>query len=131
MSLGTMYCFNCLECCSEAELQAAEKDCLMCCPPNKVIKCYTKRFVALGGLLEDKLCGTLQAMAPTNVKTVHHTSLLQIESNSHRLGFKKKLNASRPSEHPQVRGENVKTFRWDHRLQIQNLSMAFKRVPRW
>ena len=28
------------------------------------------------------------------------------------------LNASRPSEHPRVRGKNVKTFRWDHRLQI-------------
>ena len=25
--------------------------------------------------------------------------------------FKKNLNASRPSEHPPVRGENVKTFR--------------------
>ena len=37
-------------------------------------------------------------------------------------------NAPRPSEHPPVRGENVKTFRWDHRLQIQNLFMAFKRV---
>ena len=45
--------------------------------------------------------------------------------------LKKNLNASRPSEHPQVRGENVKTFRWDHRLQIQNLFTAFKRVPRW
>ena len=31
----------------------------------------------------------------------------------------KNLNASRPSEHPPVRGENVKTFGWDHRLQIQ------------
>ena len=31
------------------------------------------------------------------------------------------------TEHPPVRGGNVKTFiRWDHRLQIQNLSMAFK-----
>ena len=29
-----------------------------------------------------------------------------------------------------LRRENVKTFRWDHRLQIENL-MAFKRVPRW
>ena len=39
------------------------------------------------------------------------------------------LNASRPSEHPTVRGENVKPFsRWDHRLQIQNLFMAVKRV---
>ena len=26
------------------------------------------------------------------------------------------MDASRPSEHPPVRGENVKTFRWDHRL---------------
>ena len=43
---------------------------------------------------------------------------------------KKNMNASRPCEHPQVRGENVKTFRWDHRLQIQNIFMAFKRVPR-
>ena len=32
---------------------------------------------------------------------------------------------------PQSGGENVKTFRRDHRLQIQNLFMAFKRVPRW
>ena len=45
---------------------------------------------------------------------------------------KKTQNAPRPSEHPPVRGGgDVKTFRWDHRLQIQNLSMAFKRVPRW
>ena len=27
---------------------------------------------------------------------------------------------------PQPGGKNVKTFRWDHRLQIQNLFMAFK-----
>ena len=32
---------------------------------------------------------------------------------------------------PQSREKNVKTFRRDHRLQIQNLFMAFKRVPRW
>ena len=30
---------------------------------------------------------------------------------------------------PQSGGTNVKTSRWDHRLQIQNLFMAFKRVP--
>ena len=30
------------------------------------------------------------------------------------------MNASRPSEHPPVRRENAKPFRWDHRLQIQN-----------
>ena len=43
--------------------------------------------------------------------------------------LKKNQNAPRPSEHPPVRGGgNVKTFRWDQRLQIQNLFMAFKRV---
>ena len=30
---------------------------------------------------------------------------------------------------PRLGGKNVKTFRWDHRLQMQNLFMAFKRVP--
>ena len=35
--------------------------------------------------------------------------------------FMENLNDSRPSEHPPVRGKNVKTFGWDHRLQIQNL----------
>ena len=44
-------------------------------------------------------------------------------------GFlKKNQSALRPSEHPPVRGENVKTFRWDQRLQIQNLFMVFKQV---
>ena len=42
---------------------------------------------------------------------------------------KKKMNAPTPSE---VRGGNVKTFRWDHRLQINAKSlMGFQRVPRW
>ena len=45
--------------------------------------------------------------------------------------LKKKQNTPRPSEHPPVmRGKNVKTFRWDQRLQIQNLFMAFKQLPR-
>ena len=41
----------------------------------------------------------------------------------------KNQDAPRPSEHPSVRGGgNVKTFRWDQRLQIQNLFIAFRRV---
>ena len=44
--------------------------------------------------------------------------------------LKKNQNAPRPSEHPPVMGKKVKTFRWDQRLQIQNLFMAFKQVPR-
>ena len=34
-----------------------------------------------------KIYATLQAMAPTNVKTVHQTPLLHIESNLDRLGL--------------------------------------------
>ena len=45
--------------------------------------------------------------------------------------LRKNQNTPRPSEHPPVRGENIKTFRWDHRVQIQNLFLAFKRVPLW
>ena len=41
---------------------------------------------------------------------------------------KKNLNAFRSSGHPPVRGENVKTFRWDHRLQRPNRFMVCKRV---
>ena len=53
----------------------------MCCPCTKVIENYSKRFSSsrllidmIDMLHEDKLCDTLQAMAPTNVKTVHQTS---------------------------------------------------------
>ena len=60
----------------------------------------------------------------TNIKTVHQTSLLHIESSLHRFGFlKKNLNASRPSEYVfPHRGKYVKMLsRWDHRLRKQNL----------
>ena len=40
------------------------------------------------------------------------------------------MNASRRSWHPLVKGENVKIFRCDYRLQTQNLLLAFKRDPR-
>ena len=57
------------------------EDCPMCCPFKKVIKSDTQSFLAL---LEDKLCDILQAMAPTNVETVHQTSMFHIESNPER-----------------------------------------------
>ena len=40
------------------------------------------------------------------------------------------MNVSRPSVNSNE-GEMSKTFRWDHRLQIQNPFMAFRQVPRW
>ena len=46
--------------------------------------------------------------------------------------LKKNLNASRPSEHPPVRGKMSKRLgEIIHTLQIQILFMAFKWVPRW
>ena len=46
--------------------------------------------------------------------------------------FKRKIRTHPdPLSIPQLGGKNVKTFRLDQRLQIRNLSMAFKRVPRW
>ena len=59
----------------------------MCCLSNKVTKSYTKSFLALGGLHEDKLCDNLLAMAPTNVERVHQNSSFHIESNLDRLGL--------------------------------------------
>ena len=44
--------------------------------------------------------------------------------------LKKNLNASRPSEHPPARGKNVKTFGWDHGLQIQNLFAVDSHIQR-
>ena len=52
---------------------------MICCPSNKVIKTDKISFLALGGLPEDSLSDTLKAMVPTNVKTVHQTSLLHIQ----------------------------------------------------
>ena len=56
----------------------------------------------------------------------NHTVVLYTYINRHaeppnttnlRHSLKKNLNTPRPSEHPQVKGGNIKTFRWDHRLQ--------------
>ena len=54
---------------------------------RKPIKKFSSSYYTIGGLHEDKLCDTLQAMAPTKVKTVHQTSFFHIESNLDRLGL--------------------------------------------
>ena len=71
-------------------LTGYREDCLICYPSNKVIRSDPVRFLALivGGSHEDKLCHTLQAMAPINVKTVHPTSLTPYpEQPRDRLGL--------------------------------------------
>ena len=79
-----------------------KKDCLMCCPSAKVVKSDTTGFLPIGGLHEGKLCDTLQAMAPTNVDTVHQTSLLPIESNLDRLEL---LSSTHDHRSQQLRGQ--------------------------
>ena len=67
----------------------------------------------------------MDARSVNNVKSTHkhiHTGC-QMNQRGGDVVFKENLNAPRPSEHPPVRGENIKTFiRWDHRLQIQIIS---------
>ena len=95
-------------------------------------------------MLHEKCCNTvLQIGAPLLVTPAGTSNELDVrnkwEENTHNtytcqkknVCLKKNQNAPRSSEHPPVRvGGNVKTFRWDQRLQIPNLFMAFKRVPR-
>ena len=74
----------------------------MCCPSAKVVKSDTTGFLPIGGLHEGKLCDTLQAMTPTNVDTVHQTSLLPIESNLDLPGF---LSSTQDYGSQQLRGQ--------------------------
>ena len=65
----------------ERKKEKKEKTVLCAAHPPKASKVIQNVFQAIGGLHEDKLRETLQLMAPTNVKTVHQTFLLHIESN--------------------------------------------------
>ena len=85
MSLGMNYSFYCLECCQY--YFSCREDCLMCRLSNKVIISGARSCLVLGGLHEDKSCDTFQTMVSTNVKTIHQTPLLHIESNVDRLGL--------------------------------------------
>ena len=46
----------------------------------------------------DKRHATLQAMAPTNARTVHQASLLHIKSNLDRLGFMSPTHGQRSQQ---------------------------------
>ena len=58
------------------------------------------------------------------VSILHHQSNRSLQDRKCSC-LKKKMNASRPSELSPPGGKNVKTFRWDRRLQRQNPFMAF------
>ena len=64
---------------SESGLNVTEKTVL--CVVDPTMSSNVTRVLAIGELHEGMLCNTLNRMAPFNVKTVHQTSLLRIESN--------------------------------------------------
>ena len=76
-----------------------------------------------------KSYATLQAMAPTNVKTVHQTSLLHIESNLDRLGLSSPTHDQRSQ---QQSGQNTlqsilipmsKFLKATHRTEIRKIEI--------
>ena len=65
----------------------------------------------------------ISSAVSTAVGLTYHSWKTGREREREREGcLRKNQNEPRTSEHPPVRGgKNVKTFRWDQRLQIQNL----------
>ena len=68
-----------------------------------VIQIATKNYAAL------------QAMAPTNIKTVHQTSLLHIESNLDRLGM---LSPTHDQRSQQKKRKNYAPTSFDQQVQV-------------
>ena len=56
-------------------------------------------LIPTGIQIATKSYTTLQAMAPTKIKTVHQTSLLHIESNIDRLGLLSPTHEQRSQQH--------------------------------
>ena len=111
----------------QKKTDAIGKDCLkknlLSIPQEKI----SKRLGGIIGQRQDRYpyCSAFSS------RCLHFIFIFIFLKNSHKktdaLGkdcLKKNLNASRPFEHS-------KTFRWYNKLQIQNLFMPFKRIPRW
>ena len=62
-----------------------------------------------------KSYAALQAMAPTNIKTVHQTSLLHIESNLDRLGM---LSPTHDQRSQQKKRKNYAPTSFDQQVQV-------------
>ena len=81
-----------------------------------------------------KSSATLQAMAPTNVETVHQTSLLYIESNLDRLGLLSPTHGQRSQQQSgQITLQSVlinksKFFKVRHRTEIRKIEIPSSRV---
>ena len=79
-----------------------------------ILYVVTKRY---GGLLEDNLCDTLQGTVPINVKTVHQTSFLHIESSPEELGPLSPTHGQR-SQQPSGQITNRAPISFDRQAQV-------------
>ena len=76
-------------------------------------------------------CLIMELPSFTEVSNAFQNNRLRVVQSTSLL-FKRKIRTRLDLlSIPQSGGKNVKTFRWDHRLQIQSLFMALKRVPLW
>ena len=64
-----------------------------------------------------KSYAALQAMAPTNIKTVHQTSILRIESNLDRLGMLSPTHDQRSQQKPERLRKNYAPTSFDQQVQ--------------
>ena len=75
-----------------------------------------------------KSYATLQAMAPTDVKTVHQNSLLHVESNLDRLGLLSPTHNQRSQESEQITLQSLlinksKFLKATHRTEIMKIEI--------
>ena len=95
---------------------------------------FNRGFCRVVVLLPSALAVTATVLVPSVSTVVTADPVKHREPNTPNSIFKRKIRTRLLVDLlsiPQSRGKNVKTFRWDHGLQIQNLYMVFKRVPRW
>ena len=78
--------------------------------------------------LATKSYAALQAMAPTNIKTVHQTSLLHIESNLDRLGIM--LSPTHDQRSQQKSGKNAPTS-FDQQVQVSQGHTLYRNKKNW
>ena len=80
-------------------------------------------FSPTGIQIATKISAALQAMAPTNIKTIHQTSLLNIESNLDRLGM---LPPTHDQRSQQKKRKNYAPTSFDQQVQVSQSPTLYK-----
>ena len=84
---------------------------------NTFVQSRSYSYVLIGQSNGSMVAGMVdKTYFSTNCKILVKLSRCDLLGRRLLLLLKKNQNAPRPSEHPPVKGKNVKTFRWDYRL---------------